>query len=142
MTEAELLELALEGTNGVLMLVSTAFAFVSAYIAGLYFVLRGAPFALRLAAFALISVTLAFLGVISMGLLGILFGADTAWRELGQTASGVTSLGGERPEFLLGLSVYEAGAVLGFASFGLLYIALAYMTFFYRWPETGRGARQ
>lgn len=137
MTESDLLALATDGTDAILQLVSTGFAFVSAYIAGLYFFLRKAPLALRLASFGLLSITLAFLGIVGLGLLGILFGADVAWREIGETATGVRSLGGERPAFLLGFSVYEAGAALGFAAFGLLYLALGFMTFFYRWPEDG-----
>ncbi|MEM9726580.1 MAG: hypothetical protein AAF909_14115 [Pseudomonadota bacterium] len=135
MNENDLLSLATDGTEAVLTLVSTAFAFISAYIAGLYFFLRKAPLALRLASFALLSVTLSFLGIIALGLLGILYGADVAWRELDATATNVTSLGGERPDFLMGLSVYEAGAASGFLAFSLLYLALGFMTFFYRWRD-------
>lgn len=135
MTEGELLDLAVSSTDTILQLVSTGFAFVSAYIAGLFFFLGKAPFALRFMGFALLSVALAFLGVVALGLLGILVGADDAWRELTNTATGVTSLGGERPAFLLGISVYEGGALLGFAAFGLLYLALLYLTFFFRWPK-------
>lgn len=136
MGEDALLELAMEGVGVVIALVSTAFGIISAYIAGLFFFLRRAPFTLRFAAFGLLSVTLAFMGLLALGLLGILGGADEAWRALESTVSGVNSLGGERPEILFGLSVYEAGAGLGFGSFALVYLMLAYMTFFYRWPET------
>lgn len=137
MTESELLALATDGTETVIQLVSTAFGIISAYIAGLYFLLSRAPVALRLAAYLLLSICLAFLGVLALGLLGILGGADTAWRALETTTTGVRSLGGERHAALFGLSVYEIGAGLGFAAFTLVYLALGYMTFFYRWPAKG-----
>lgn len=134
MGEGDLLSFALEGTNVVIALVSTAFGIISAYIAGLYFFLNRAPLALRLSAFALLSVTLAFMGLLAVGVLGMLAGADQAWRGLPATVTGVRSLGGERPEILFGLSIYEVGAGLGFGSFALVYVALAYLTFLYRWP--------
>ncbi len=138
MSEGDLLALAVDNTDALVQLVSTAFGVVSAYIAGLFFFLNRAPLALRLAAYALLSVSLAFLGLVALGIYGIIVGADAAWRALPETASGVTSLGGERPAPLLGLSVYEAGAALGATAFASVYLALGYMTFFYRWEPPRR----
>ncbi len=143
MTETELLDLAIEATDNILQILSVAFGLVSAYIAGLYFFLNRAPFALRLAAFVLLSIGLAFLGVVAFGVHGILVGMDAAWRGLPATASGITSVGGERPAWLGGLSVYEAAVLLGFAVFALVYLALAYVTFIYRWRlRADQGARR
>lgn len=135
MSEADLLAMSIDGTDAIVQLVAAAFTIISAYIAGLYFFLRRAPLPLRLAAFGLVSITLAFLGMLAFGLFGVLVGADTAWRVLPETVSGVESLGGVRPPWLGGLSFYEAGATLGYGAFGLIYLALAYVTFVYRWQE-------
>lgn len=133
MTEEELLGLAIGGTDAVVQIVATAFAIISAYIAGLHFFLGRSGLGLKAASFLLLSVALAFLGVMAMGLYGILGGTDAAWRALPEVASGVTSLGGERPPYLMGFSVYEVGAGLGFGAFALVYVALAYLTFVHRW---------
>lgn len=138
MSEPDLMSLAVEGIESVLSLVSTAFAIISAYIAGLYFFLSRAPIGLRIAGFSLLTISLIFLGMMALGLYGLLNGADVAWRDLANTASGVTSLGGERPEWFLGLSVAEASLSIGFLAFGAVYAALAYMTFVYRWAEPGK----
>ena len=134
-TEGQLLELSIASIGNILHVLSVAFGLIFAYIGGLYFFLNRAPLALRLIAFGLLSIGLAFIGVVTLGIHGILIGMDGAWRDLPITATGVVSLGGERPPILGGVSFYEAGVALGFAVFGFVYIALAYLTFGYRWPE-------
>lgn len=133
MTEAELLERSIEATDNILQILSVAFGLISAYIGGLYFFLHRAPFALRLVAFALLSVGLAFLGVVAYGVHGILTGMDVAWRALPETSTGIRSFGGETAPFLGGLTVYETAVILGFGVFALVYLALAHLTFVYRW---------
>lgn len=135
MTEGQLLELSLSATENVLHVLSVAFGLISAYIAGLFFFLNRAPFTLRLIAFGLLSIGLTFLGVIAFGVHGILTGMDAAWREMPVTSTGIVSFGGERPASLGGFSIYEAAVLLGFSVFGLVYLALAYLTFLFRWPE-------
>lgn len=142
MTEADLLALANDGTETTIQLVSTAFAIVSAYIAGLFFFLGRAPFLLRFVSFCLLSITLAFFGLLAFGLFGVLEGADAAWRALPETATGVTSLGGERPPALRGFSIYEVTVLLGFSAFALVYVAMAYMTFIYRWRAPRGGSME
>lgn len=139
MTEAELLELSNEATSNILHILSVAFGLVSAYIAGLYLFLRRAPLALRFVAFVLLSIGLAFLGVVAYGVHGMLTGMDVAWRALPETASGIVSFGGERPAVLGGFSIYETAVILGFGVFGLVYMALAWLTFLYRWAAQERG---
>ncbi len=83
----------------------------------------------------LLSSGLAFMGALIVGLNVLLMKSDEAWAKLGKTLINLDSFGGERPSFLLGLSIYQASAGLGTAAFVALYVALAYLTFFYRWPE-------
>ncbi len=58
-----------------------------------------------------------------------------AWAKLGRTMIDLDSFGGERPSFLMGFTIYEASALLGAAAFTALYLALAFLTFLYSWPE-------
>ena len=106
---------------------------ISAYIVGLWLFLKEAPFVLRALAFILLSCGLAFMGVMTGGLNALLLGTERAWSKLGKTSVEIASFGSERPEILYGLSLYEASAALGLFAFVSIYIALAYLTFFYRW---------
>ena len=135
MTEGELLELSQMATENILNVLSVSFGVIFAYMGGLYFFLRHAPFALRFIAFTLLSVALAFIGVVAFGVHGMLAGMDSAWRTLPENVTGIQSFGGERPAALGGFSIYEAGVMLGFSVFGLVYLALAYVTFAFRWPD-------
>lgn len=137
MTEAEILVLRGGLTGLVISVVSVSFGMVSAYIAGLWLFLKNAPFALRFVAFALLSVGLIFMGAMTWGLHELLLSTDRAWAKLDTTATGIPSFGGERPAFLGGLSIYEASAGLGLIAFGAIYLALAYMTFLFRWRGSG-----
>ncbi len=133
MSEAEILVLRGGLTGLVISVVSVSFGMISAYIAGLWLFLKDAPFALRGLAFLLLTAGLAFMGAITWGLHELLLSTDRAWAKLGETATGITDFGGLRPPYLGGWSLYEASAGLGLASFASIYLALAYMTFFYRW---------
>ncbi len=133
MTEAEILVLRGGLTGLVISVVSVSFGMVSAYIAGLWLFLKRAPFALRLITFLLLTAGLTFMGAITWGLHELLLSTDRAWAKLSTTATGIVNFGGLRPDILQGLSLYEASAALGFIAFGGIYLALAYMTFGYRW---------
>ena len=138
MTEAEIL-IARGGLTGlVISVVSVSFGMVSAYIAGLWLFLQRAPIALRFIAFALLSFGLIFMGSITWGLHALLLGTDRAWSKLATTATDIPNFGDQRPEYLYGLSLYEASAALGVVAFAAIYMALAYMTFLYRWPDQHR----
>lgn len=134
-TEAEILEVRNEATALVISIVSVGFGMVSAYLAGLWLFLRRTPALLRLLAFALLSFGMAFLGVVGIGLDGVLKGTDKAWTKLAAPATEIPSFGAVRIEALNGLTFYELGAAMGFTAFAAIYLALAFMTFFYRWPE-------
>lgn len=135
MTEAEIL-VAWGGLTGlVISIVSVSFGMISAYIVGLWLFIRQAPFALRTIAFFLLSCGLSFMGVLALGLHVLFLGTDRAWNNLEKTETNIQVFFGERPDYLLGLSVYEVGAGLGVVAFGAIYLALAYVTFLYRWPQ-------
>lgn len=140
MSEGEILSIRNELTALVISVVSVSFGMISAYIVGLWLFLKDAPMALRVLCFLLLSCGLAFMGVVTGGIHALLVGTERAWSTLGPTAVGITSFGGERPEVLRGLSLYEASAALGGFAFVAIYLALFYFTFFYRWPDqAGRG---
>jgi hypothetical protein len=73
--------------------------------------------------------------VLTGGLNALLLGTERAWSKLGATSVEIASFGGERPDVLHGLSLYEASAALGGIAFGAIYVALFFFTFFYRWAE-------
>lgn len=135
MTEAEILSIRNELTGLVVSVVSVSFGMISAYIVGLWLFLKNSPLVLRALAFMLLSCGLAFMGVLTGGLNGLLLGTERAWSKLGKTAVEIPSFGSERPDFLYGLSMYEASAALGCVAFFSIYAALFFITFIYRWAE-------
>lgn len=137
MTEAEILSARNDVTAIVVSVAGFSFTMISAYIAALWLFLKDAPFALRFLTFVLLTAGLAFMGVMSAGLNGILLATETAWSKLPKTATGLTGFGNAQPDFLMGLTMYEAGALLGTLTFGAIYLALAYLTFFYSWENSG-----
>lgn len=139
MSEAEILTIRNDVTGLVVSVVSVSFGMISAYIAGLWLFLREAPISLRFLAFGLLSCGLAFMGALTAGLNALLIGTDNAWAKLATHASGIDGFGDVRPPWLYGLSLYEASAALGAMAFGAIYIALAYLTFIYKWPGSTAG---
>ena len=113
---------------------SFSFAMISAYIAALWLFLKDAPFALRSLAFLLLSCGLAFMGAMAAGLNGLQAGTETAWGKLSKTATELPGFGNAQPDFLMGVTMYEAAALLGTIAFTAIYLALMYLTFVYRWP--------
>lgn len=135
MSEGEILSIRNELTALVISVVSVSFGMISAYIVGLWLFLREAPFLLRLLAFVLLSCGLAFMGMLTAGINGLLLGTDRAWSKLGATSVEIASFGSERPDFLHGLSLYEASAALGAIAFAAIYVVLFFLTFLYRWRD-------
>ena len=135
MTEAEILAVRIGLTGLIISIVSVSFGMISAYVAGLWLFLKTAPLSLRALAFGLLSIGLDFMGFLSWGMHELMLGTDRSWGKLVKPTTEVVTFGGERPEWLQGLTLYQAGALLGFSAFAALYIALGYLTFFYRWEE-------
>jgi hypothetical protein len=140
MTEAEILSLRNELTDIVVSVFSVSFGMISAYIVGLWLVLRHAPLMLRAVAFALLSCGLAFMGGIMTGLRDLLTGTEVAWATIKLPVTQISGFGSERPDWLGGFSLFEATAGLGSLAMILIYLALFYITFLYRWPRDENAA--
>jgi hypothetical protein len=136
MTEGEILEGAIQGAQAALALFSVFLSIVSGYIVALYLFLRTAPFLLRFIVFGLLTVALLALAALALNLQYLGEGMHTAWQALPRKTTGMETLGPPlivRSLFLDGRDVASmASWVLG----GIVYIALAYATFIYRWPKT------
>jgi hypothetical protein len=139
MTEAEILSVRSDLAGLVVSVVSVSFGMISAYIAGLWLFLREAPVSLRLLAFVLLTSGLLFMGSFTWGLNDLLIGTDRAWAKLANPATEIPGFGNSRPEWLHGLTLYEASVYLGSFAFGAIYLSLAYLTFVYEWPGTTAG---
>jgi Na+/phosphate symporter len=111
---------------------------ISAYIAGLYFFLRRAPLPLKQLAFLLLSIGLIFLGGAAITQQRLQVGLLTAWRKLPTPVIAVDSvLRNPIPVALPpGWTFYDVGVTIGWLTAVCVYLALAYMTFIYRW-KTG-----
>ncbi len=129
MSEAEILSIRNELTGLVLTVVSVSFGMISAYIVGLWLFLKDCPLLLRCTAFALLSCGLAFMGGVTAGLNALLLGTERAWGGISKPATGIASFGAERPDYLLGLSLYDLSAAIGGLAFLTIYLALFFLTF-------------
>ena len=138
MAEADIL-VAWGGLTGLIIsVVSVSFGMISAYIVGLWLFLKDAPLALRLIAFSLLTFGLMFMGMLAWGLHELFLGTQRAWNKLPASVTEIRVFFDEGPDYLYGLSIYEVGAGLGFLVFGAIYLAVAYVSFLYRWPQDGR----
>ncbi|MEZ5816638.1 MAG: hypothetical protein R3D44_06125 [Hyphomicrobiaceae bacterium] len=138
MSEAELTQQIFNAIDSVLTVFSVFFTLVSGYLAALYLFLAHAPVALRLVAFSLLSTGLAFLGGVAMTVQNIQNGLFTAWAKLPAPTISVTQL--RNPIAIAavldnGWSLQEAGVAIGWGVAICVYVALAYLTFAYRWPD-------
>lgn len=144
MPEAGLIDvtqLRIMAADTVLSVVSIVFGIISAYITGLFFFLNRAPILLRSLAFALLSIGIFFVGAIALAVSPVAGGLVGPGRAIDQsTAATISAI--QRGDFAPALSLmdipvgYLAGLIIGLALFAAIYLALLYMTFFYRWPRT------
>jgi hypothetical protein len=135
MTETDILTVRNDLTEIVISVVSVSFAMISGYIAGLWLFLKNAPFGLRLLSFFMLSIGLAFMGALTVGVNDLLIGTEKAWSKLGTKATEVPGFGSEAPSWLYGFTLYEAAGALGALAFLGIYLALFYLTFLFAWPE-------
>jgi hypothetical protein len=137
MSEAEVMQGVFSSVQVVISLFSTFFAMISAYIAGLYFFLNRAPLALKLVAFFLLSIGLVFLAGAALSQQRLQVGLLAAWGKMASPAIAVDAvLRNPFPVSLpLGWSFYDVGVNVGWLTALCVYLALGYMTFFYRWKE-------
>ncbi len=137
MSEAELTQQLFNAIGTVLTIFSLFFSLVSGYLAALYLFLAKAPVVLRFAAFGLLSIGLVFLGGVTMTVQNIQNGLFTAWAKLPNPTMPLDRLRNPVAVAALadqGLSLQEVGVALGWLVAVCVYLALAYLTFVYRWP--------
>jgi hypothetical protein len=140
-SEPELLQALMGSAQVVVAVFSMFFAVTSAYIAGLFFFLNRAPVSLRLLAFLLLSIGLVFLGGSALTQQRLQEQLFAAWAKLPAPAIAVETLRNPLSMALPGgLSPQDAGVVLGWVTAFSVYLALAYLTFLYRW-QPGSAAR-
>jgi hypothetical protein len=136
MSEAEIMQAFLASGQVVISLFSMFFAMISAYIAGLFFFLKNAPLALRLLAFALLSIGLVFLGAAAAVQQRLQDGLSAAWAKLPAPIFSIEALSNPLSMPLPhDWSLRDLGTAVGWGTAASVYVALAYMTFFYRWEE-------
>ncbi|MGE0700633.1 MAG: hypothetical protein AB7O57_16160 [Hyphomicrobiaceae bacterium] len=143
MSESEHIQ-AMFGVMGtVLTVFSLFFSLVSGYLAALYLFLSGAPLVLRSLAFALLSIGLVFLGGVTVTVQNIQNGLFSSWAKLQAPMMPLSQLRNPVTVAALsdyGLSMQEVGVGIGWAVAVCVYVALAYLTFVYKWhsgPGTG-----
>ena len=138
MTEAEILQALFSVIGSVITIFSLFFTLVSGYLAALYLFLSRAPFMLRFVAFALLSFGLVFLGGSVAVLQTVQNGLFAAWAKIPTPVVNLRELRNPipfAPSDALPVSQQEIGVAIGWAVAGLVYAALAYLTFIYRWPS-------
>ena len=152
MSEAELLQLSFVTNEAMMAVFSMFFAIVSAYLAGLYLFLNRSPMPIKVLAFALLTVAFVFLGQTMAGIESRAEGIIAAWKTIENPVTGIHDL--EQLPFPLPLKMvvrdtqiaslsydgFTAGAIMGWIVALAVYLALAYLTFLYRWPVPRRDA--
>ncbi len=146
MTESELLQLSFQTNDAMMAVFSMFFGIVSAYLAGLYFFLHASPRPIRVLAFGLLTVAFLFLGQTMAGIETRAQGIIAAWRKIENPITGIEELGQLAVPLPLKMIMHEqslaslsydgftAGSITGWIVAFSVYLALAYLTFLYRWP--------
>ncbi len=139
MTESEILQNMIGSIQSVMSLFSMFFGMISGYIVALFLFLHRAPMALRLLAFSLMSLGLVFLGGSALSIQRIQDGLFNGWAKLPNAMIDVDSLRNPLQYAGTNLTAWsqqQLGVATGWSVAVLVYLALAYLTFFYRWPKT------
>lgn len=137
MSEAEILQGLFSAISSVMTIFSLFFTLVSGYLAALYLFLARAPLALRFLAFVLLSIGLVFLGGSVAVIQTMQNGLFAAWDKLPSPAFSLQEVRNPLPVDLsrhLPFTQQQLGVAMGWTVAFAVYIALAYLTFLYRWP--------
>lgn len=131
MTEAEISNQLLALSGLALSGISVFFTLFSAYIVALYFFLHRAPLRMRLTVFVFLTLAFVYLGAFAMVMADHAAGLHAALEDLARvktiTAGGQALLhGGDANVDLRWMNM---------AGLAVNYIALVYLTFFYRWEN-------
>ncbi len=132
---SELMLARFESAQTIVAIFSLFFTIVSAYIAALYFFLASAPVAIRLTAFALLTISFLFLGAVVASVTEVVEVLITQWNAanipLAPTERIRTLFVETGSDFVL----YYSGLGMASATGTLVYVVLAFLTFFYRWDD-------
>lgn len=145
MSESEILQGLFEAIDAVMAIFSLFLTMVSGYLAALYLFLHRAPLPLRILAFGLLSIGLLFLGGTAAVIQTMQDTLFASWDKLPAPTFDIDLLRNPLPiafAELVPISQQQLGVSIGWAVALGVYLALAYMTFFYRWPlaaEANRG---
>jgi hypothetical protein len=142
-SEAEIMQGLLSSIQVVISVFSMFFAMISTYIAALYFFLHRAPAALKVLAFLLLTVGLFFLGFTATTQQRLQESLFAAWDKLPAATIPVDGLRNPLPVqawLPAGWSLQDAGVALGWVTTTSVYLALAFLTFFFRWENGAREA--
>ena len=131
MTEAEISNQLLALSGLALSGVSVFFTLFSAYVVALYFFLHHAPFAMRLIVFVFLSLAVLYLGMLAHEMSNHAAGLHRALEEL--AASKPLTAGGQA--LLHGGDSNVDLRWMNIAGLAVNYLALLYLTFFYRWER-------
>ena len=136
MSEAEIADQITQMMNVTLQGMGVAFSVVSAYVVALYYFLYRAPLILKLGSFLFFTLVIAFLGFFTIGVFDHGEAITRALAELAQKGSlspiGQAAL--QRGSLGPG-SIDEKLRWIIEAGFGIVYVALFYLTFFHRWTH-------
>jgi hypothetical protein len=135
MTEADILENAIQAQQVGLAIFSVLLSVVSGYIGALYFFLHSAPWGLRIIAFAILTFAIISLGALAYNLQYLGEGMHTAWQQIPIKQTGMESLGPPLLVQSLFLDGRQLASAIAWVFGGLLYLALAHMTFFPPWRK-------
>ncbi len=135
MTEAEILQNAIQAAQAATSLFGVFLTVVSAYIVGLYLFLNRCGVTLRFLAFTLLTLSLLAIAALAWNLQYLGEGMHVAWMALPVKATKMATLG--PPAIVQNLFVQGAmvGTQVAWALGGLVYLALFHMTFLFRWPK-------
>ena len=133
MTFGELTQGRIDAASFILSLFSMFFTICSAYIAALYFFLGVAPFALRLLAFFVLTVSFLFLGGMAFTISDLVEVVISNWEQAEIPLSSQQAVREWLAQLGGSFEFYYVGALLGWGCAFIVYLALAYLTFGYRW---------
>ena len=133
MTFGELTQGRIDAASFILSLFSMFFTICSAYIAALYFFLGVAPFALRLLAFFVLTVSFLFLGGMAFTISDLVEVVISNWEQAEIPLSSQQTVREWLAQLGGSFEFYYVGALLGWGCAFIVYLALAYLTFGYRW---------
>ncbi len=137
MSIAELMQAKVESAQTIIAIFSLFFTIVPAYVAALYFFLGRAPVAIRSTAFALLTISVLFPGAVVASVTEVVEVLITQWNTANIPVAKTERIRSLFIETGSDFVLYYSGLGLASVTGALVYIVLAYPTFFYRWTPNG-----